>query len=379
MAHIEHNSPILRPYWFNDDLKLAIEFLFQYRASISTYNAYRREIERLLQWCELNVKKFKDLTVINLEHYLKFCQKPPKSWIANQQYSRTITKQAQRIPNTLWRPFLAQNHAYKLSPQSMQAVIAVLNSFFNYLVQREYLPTNVLAIMRQKSKYLPPKSEQVIRRLSDLQWSYVINTTMQMANKNPEFERSLFIISIVYSLYLRISELVAKSHWIPMMSHFFCDQDGNWWFKTLGKGNKMRDITVSNATLTALRRYRQHLNLAALPYLGETTPLITHLNKNQPITSTRHIRTIIQQCFDATGQQLIADGFLDDAEALQVATVHWLRHTAISDAVKFRPREHVRDDAGHSSSMITDKYIDVTKRERHASNKKQIINPDGEC
>ena len=47
--------------------------------------------------------------------------------------------------------------------------------------------------------------------------------------------------------------------------------------------------------------------------------------------------------------------------------MHWLRHTGISDDVKIRPREHVRDDAGHSSSAITDKYIDIELNERHRS------------
>src|SRR5260364_397025 len=62
-----------------------------------------------------------------------------------------------------------------------------------------------------------------------------------------------------------------------------------------------------------------------------------------------------------------SDGFQDEAEALSEATVHWLRHTGISEDVKHRPREHVRDDAGHSSSAITDKYIDIELRARHAS------------
>jgi len=53
--------------------------------------------------------------------------------------------------------------------------------------------------------------------------------------------------------------------------------------------------------------------------------------------------------------------------------VHWLRHTGISDDVKRRPREHVRDDAGHSSSAITDKYIDIELRERHRSAKNKPI------
>jgi len=55
------------------------------------------------------------------------------------------------------------------------------------------------------------------------------------------------------------------------------------------------------------------------------------------------------------------------------ATVHWLRHTGISDDVKIRPREHVRDDAGHSSSAITDKYINIERKARHQSAKNKVI------
>ncbi len=70
------------------------------------------------------------------------------------------------------------------------------------------------------------------------------------------------------------------------------------------------------------------------------------------------------------------DNQIEEAEQLAVATVHWLRHTGISDDVKIRPREHVRDDAGHSSSAITDRYIDIGLRERHASGKKKQIKPE---
>ena len=55
------------------------------------------------------------------------------------------------------------------------------------------------------------------------------------------------------------------------------------------------------------------------------------------------------------------------------ATVHRLRHTGISDDVKTRPREHVRDDAGHSSGAITDRYINVGLKERHKSAKRKPI------
>ena len=77
----------------------------------------------------------------------------------------------------------------------------------------------------------------------------------------------------------------------------------------------------------------------------------------------------MQRCFDQAIEDLQKDGFNEEAESLLTATVHWLRHTGISDDVKIRPKEHVRDDAGHSSSAITDKYIDIELRERHRSAK----------
>ena len=62
--------------------------------------------------------------------------------------------------------------------------------------------------------------------------------------------------------------------------------------------------------------------------------------------------------------------------SIPIAAVHWLRHTGISDDVKMRPCEHVRDDAGHSSGAIADKYIDVELRERHSSARKKLIKPE---
>ncbi len=55
------------------------------------------------------------------------------------------------------------------------------------------------------------------------------------------------------------------------------------------------------------------------------------------------------------------EGFIDESKALVEATVHWLRHTGISDDLnkRGRPIVHVRDDAGHTTSATTDLYNDV--------------------
>ncbi|MGL6028626.1 MAG: site-specific integrase, partial [Legionella sp.] len=94
---------------------------------------------------------------------------------------------------------------------------------------------------------------------------------------------------------------------------------------------------------------------------------------NGPMSDTAPLRRIVQQCFDLAEQQLRRSGLSEEADNMTAATVHWLRHTGISEDVKIRPREHVRDDAGHSSSATTDRYIDIEKQARHQSARKKII------
>jgi site-specific recombinase XerD len=371
------------------DHKHTCQFLHAYRGSAETFKSYRREIERLLQWSWfLHGKSLKDLRRTDLETFLEFCQAPPKHWIGTKHVPRFIDKDGLRMANPIWRPFvvavtkkahrdglLPNVKSYSLSQPALQAIFAILSSFFNYLEQEEYVPGNPISQIRQKSKFLRKHhSKKTIRRLSELQWAYVIETAELMAMENPlAHERTLFIMNALFAMYLRISELAASSRWIPQMGHFYKDIDANWWFKTVGKGNKERDISVSNAMLAALKRYRVSLELSTLPSPGETTPLVAKTLGTGPIEGTRHIRKIVQHCFDRTIQRLKEDGFQEDAEMLMVVTVHWLRHTGISEDVKVRPREHVRDDAGHSSSAITDQYIDIELRARHASAKKKLI------
>jgi len=162
------------------------------------------------------------------------------------------------------------------------------------------------------------------------------------------------------------------------MNHFFKDNDGNWWFKIVGKGNKARQIAVSDAMLKALKHYRtNYLNLTPYPVPNEKTPLISHItNVNKSMTSGRPIRQLVQECFDQAATELEKNNESQEADLLRTATVHWLRHTGISEDVKIRPREHVRDDAGHSSGAITDRYIDVELRARAKSARKKVIAPE---
>ena len=366
---------------YQQDFERALSFLKSYVGSKGTFNAYRRELERLFQWCALKAhKSLKELKREDIEEFVRFCQKPPKSWIGLKKVPRFITKEGIRVPNLAWKPFVVTvtkaAHQQGERPQKKEFsflqtkdLFAILNSFFNYLIQENYVTANPVSLVRQKSKYVRVY-QSPIRRLSEVQWQCVIDTAKGMADQDPtKHERTYFILSILYSLYLRISELVSAKRWTPQMRHFYKDTDGNWWFTTVGKGNKQRDIAVSDTMLDSLKRWRHHLGLSPLPSSSDKSFLIPKLKGKGPVTHTNHIRRIVQKCFDNAIANLREHNKNEEAENLMDATVHWLRHTGISDDVKVRPREHVRDDAGHSSSAITDRYIDIERKARHQSAK----------
>lgn len=178
-------------------------------------------------------------------------------------------------------------------------------------------------------------------------------------------------------MYLRISEPGSSERWIPTMNDFHKNRDGLWWFSTVGKGNKERQIAVSDTMLAALKRWRKFQGMAVFLTSADNAPLFPLHHGTGPIGNTTHVRNIVQGCYDRAVENLAEQGVREEAEAMMDATVHWwLRHTGISDDVKIRPRKHGRDDAGHSSSAITDRYVDVELKERHKSAKRKKIRSD---
>jgi site-specific recombinase XerD len=339
------------------DYQYTVAFLKSYNGSQATFNAYRREVERLIKWSWIIAQKsITDLRRADIESYLEFCQSPPPGWIGTKKSPRFIDKDGERVANSEWRPFVVtiskaafregkkpNVKKYELSSAAIKDIFSILSSFYNFLIQEDYTEVNPILQVRQKSKFIKRRQGKAkIRRLSELQWHYVIETAEHLADENPELhERTLFIMTALYAMYLRISELAASSRWTPKMRDFYRDHDGLWWFTTVGKGNKERQISVSDAMLKALKRYRTWLELPPLPAPGERAPLLAKYKGKGAITNTSYLRKIVQRCFDRAMIELKKNGFQEEADALIEATVHWLRHTGISDDVKIRPREHV--------------------------------------
>lgn len=373
------------------EFKWCAEFLKSYGHSNDTFTSYRREVERILQWSWLIAKKsLKELSRHDIREYLEFVNAPPKHWIGTKTVSRFILNHlGLREANPEWRPFVIRlsksehrygkkrdKSNYKLSNKSIEAIFATLSSLFTFLQQEEYLDVNPVSLIRQKKSYIQrQQTRKVTRKLSKLQWLTVITTVEKMAESDPNHERTLFLMKAFYLLGVRISELAYSEDRAATMGSFAPDKNGLWWFTTVGKGNKVRDIAVPDELLSALKQYRHFLDLPSLPRRDEGTPLFPKLKGKEGL-GTRQIRNIVQTVFNAAILQLQQSGKLDEADDLATATVHWLRHTAISSEVEYRPREHIRDDVGHENPATMDKYIDTDRIARHQSARGKKLKPE---
>ncbi len=361
-----------------DDYRYTREFLSSYsKKSRDTYDKFRGDAERLLLWAWLIKKKsIVALRRRDLEEYTDFVARPDALWQTEVTERRFLSVNGIREPNRNWRPFRTAGAGKgRLNTKSWQGLFSNLSVFFNYLMAEDYAPGNHIPIVKKNCPYLRQETGiNTARRLSELQWEYLLSSAKSMADADSQHERTLFVVATLKSLKLRISEISERPSWLPVMSHFHRDHEGNWWFRTYGKGSKERDVSISNEYLEFLQRYRQHRGLTPLPSKDSTEPVVESRVKNRGIGS-RQLRNIVECALNEGCHSLIKDGFGVEASELRAATTHWLRHTGASmEVAAGRNLAHVQADLGHGSIRTTDElYVDSDNMERASSAKDQGV------
>ena len=343
------------------------------RKSEATFNRFRNELERFYLWSWLIAEKSVfSLKREDIEAYVDFMAEPDKKWASTSVQWRYKDEQGIRRLNQNWRPFILKESI--ASQQTLAAMFTALNVFYKFSILEEKTFANFVPVVKKNSPYLVVQSQiQIPDTLSDIQWEYVFGVTRDLCEKKPELERNLFTLACLKGLYLRISELSERPQWSPVMSHFWQDNDGFWFLRIMGKGNKLRDVTLSDDFVEYLKRYRLYRGLPALPRVDESEPLV-HKIRGQGGMTVRQIRRLVQQSFDLAQQSLLDDGFKDDAEQLEAATAHWLRHTGATHDAQTRPLKHLSEDLGHSKIATTDQiYIQTNIKERAKSGVKRKI------
>ncbi|MBQ4812447.1 integrase [Pseudoalteromonas luteoviolacea] len=357
-----------------DELKFLYRFLYVYgRKSEATFNRFRNEIERFHLWSWLiQQKSVFELKREDIEAYVEFVVEPDSKWQAHSVQWRFKNDKGIRQVNPNWRPFVYKENG--VSQQTLASMFTALNVFYKFAILEEKSFTNFVPVVKKNCPYLVVQSQiKMPDTLSDLQWEYVFGVTRDLCEQHPKLERNLFTLACLKGLYLRISELSERPQWSPVMSHFWQDQDNFWFLRIMGKGNKLRDVTLSDDFVDYLKRYRLSRGLSALPRVDEPHPII-HKLRGQGGMNVRQLRRIVQESFDLAIEKLKQDGFTEESESLEAATSHWLRHTGATHDAQTRPLKHLSEDLGHSKIATTDQiYIQTNIKERAKSGLKRKL------
>ncbi|SEL14288.1 Site-specific recombinase XerD [Colwellia chukchiensis] len=353
-----------------------------------TYERFRNDVERFLLWSFIEKKKPIDqLRKSDLLEYADFCWQPPVTWIGTSNQERFKVTHGYSSANEHWFPFKMQapksqkslqvidKKKYRPSQQTLSSMFTALIVFYNYLMAEDFCIGNPAQIAKKDCRHFIIDSQvKEIKRLTASQWQYVLDTAVEMADENPIFERNLFVIAALKTLFLRISELSERENWLPTMGHFWQDDDENWWLKVFGKSRKLRDITVPIDFLPFLQRYRTSRGLTALPTSNENAVLVEKVRGQGGMTS-RHLRRLVQNVFDQAYENMRVYEGPNKALKLKEATAHWLRHTGASMEIeRGRPLKDISEDLGHASMATTDTvYVQSENKKRAESGKRRKV------
>lgn len=340
-----------------NDVDAITAWLARFIDTKATFDSYRKEAERLLLWSVTELQKpISSLTHEDFLLYQRFLDNPQPagSWVMHERkVSRTDAR---------WRPF-----AGPLSPTSQRQAIVILNSMFSWLVNAGYLAGNPLALSRQRQRNAKPR----VTRFLDVDLWQEVRTTInhlpsETLRQREHYQRARWLFSLIYITGIRVSEVVQNS-----MGNFFMrkDRDGEprWWLEVTGKGSKTRLVPATSELMVELQRYRREMGLPPLPVEGEAIPLILPIGGKHRSMTRAAIHLILKQIFLKTAERLRLQGpeSASRIERLNMASAHWMRHTAGTNMANSMDIRFVRDNLGHESISTTNIYLHSEEDKRH--------------
>lgn len=329
--------------------------------SQDTFLGLRGEWERFLLWMVYKEKELKDVNVDDVIAYLDFCGEPPVSWVS---HVATRRYKPNGLANTEWRPFyvpgsdkLSRRNSEKQTIRRSRAQPSIarqfsfLNTLFNELLEEGLITKNPVPKARRESPVVVHNTEERPPKMFSKDYWHTLFTELEgLANKDPSFERPLFIFAVMKSCYLRISELSDRPHWQPRFSNFYYHQE-YLFLRVMGKGRKTRSVTVPDSLLPYIERYRAYRGLSNIAMEMDDSPIVSK-ERGFGGMSQRHLRRIVKETFVTLSKE-VSDPFLRKLAAS--AASHWMRHTGASLDAVWRSTVDLAAELGHNDPGTTGK------------------------
>ncbi|NOU22237.1 MAG: site-specific integrase [Methyloglobulus sp.] len=351
--------------------------------NLKTYQAYKKELERMLLWAVL--ERGKALSSLNTDdckayvHFLKTLTTADLEWatlapaIKGQGNWKPFTY---RIPKKRGGPTEANQETQKpalvLSPRSVNYAKTIISSCMDWLVKQQYLKHNNFDGIAS-IKFAQAKTQAGNRAFTLKQMQTVFAyAEAKVDPESPEFadgRRTLFILKLAFSTGLRIHELAAAS--FGDVECLDGDAGEQYFLRVVGKNSKERKTSLPQRFIEELRDY---LKLRGLPshfdFLPQQAPLIPSLRDK---TGRKHLspaglHKVLATFFEQMSGDLESGGNIDPrlADKLRKASAHWLRHSYGSYLANDRqvPLAYIRDELGHANISTTSLYLNTDAKQR---------------
>lgn len=355
-----------------NDIDAVAAWLAEYAASPNTQRAYRREAERLLLWMAdshhqpqpLGLARLRRDDLDAFEHFLADPQ-PTERWIGPSRPRH----------DGRWRPFRGP-----LSPASRRQSLVILQGMYAWLVEAGWVSHNPFRLMRDKRRRLDNRSRQIERYLErplwDWLWQWLNQPLEATATPRQQFEaqRRRVIFGFAYLLAPRLGEMAAAR------MNDFTLREGRWWWRVVGKGDKLATIPVPPDMCCLLEQWRGHLGLSGMPKADEATPLLRGMDKQRAIGDNQLYR-LIRDTFQKAAVALETAPGIDaerEVACLERATPHWLRHTALTHQAQAGIElRYLAETARHARLDTTSRYLHSEDEQWHEQQSRHGFNmPD---
>lgn len=332
------------------DIEIAREFIANGELSAKSIANTEKELYRFLTWCREEAKKtLAQLNVSDLNAYKDFLRNPPPDWISKTKWPRSDPR---------YRPFTGPLS----DPSRRQAMIAV-KGLLGFAEQTGYLRRNPAALVRNVRA---PVASRITRYLTPEAIALAIATVAARVPDSPAAlrrrERDRFLLVAFAHTGARLNEIVGAN-----MGAIYTEGGGRWWIDVLGKGNKPRRLPVPDDMLDAFRQYREAYGLPPHTARADRMPLVlSSRSRTVKRLTDEAAAEALKGVFAEAASAAERAGEADIAASLRHASVHWLRHSMLTNHANNGVQlKTLQDTAGHANIATTAAYLHKTDHERH--------------
>ena len=218
-----------------------------------------------------------------------------------------------------------------VAPRSQARIISGLNSFFNYLIFKQYRKDNPMELI---------ESPKLGRKLPDTLSVGEIDELIKAIDlSKPEGERNRAMLETLYGCGLRVSELVELR-----ISDLFFEED---FIRVTGKGNKQRFVPIGRGNQKYIDLYRRQVRVHQAIEKGQED--ILFLNRRGKRLSRAMIFTIIRGLAEKIGLR-------------KKISPHTFRHSFATHLLENgADLRAIQQMLGHESITTTEIYMHVDR------------------